>query len=67
MANALDEETGPVREEGRDINVIAKQIPVKVGTGSTIFQVLLWFLPIPIIPGLIFLSKKIKLDSSIKY
>lgn len=60
MANALDEETGPVREEGRDINVIAKQIPVKVGTGSTIFQVLLWFLPIPIIPGLIFMSKKIK-------
>lgn len=58
MANALDEETGPVREEGRDINVIAKQIPVKVGVGSTIFQVLLWVLLI--IPGLIFLMKKIK-------
>ncbi len=58
MANALDEETGPVREEGRDINVIAKQIPVKVGVGSTIFEVLLWVLLI--IPGLIFLMKKIK-------
>ena len=58
MANALDEETGPVREEGRDVNVIAKQIPVKVGVGSTIFQVLLWFLLI--IPGLIFMMKKIK-------
>ncbi len=58
MANALDEETGPVREEGRDINVIAKQIPVKVGVGSTIFQVLLWVLLI--IPGLIFMMKKIK-------
>ena len=58
MANSLDEETGPVREEGRDINVIAKQIPVKVGVGSTIFQVLLWVLLI--IPGLIFLMKKIK-------
>ena len=58
MANALDEETGPVREEGRDVNVIAKQIPVKVGVGSTIFQVLLWVLLI--IPGLVFMMKKIK-------
>ncbi len=58
MANALDEETGPVREEGRDINVIAKQIPVKVGTGSTIFQVMLWVLGI--IPGIIFMVMKIK-------
>ncbi len=58
MANMLDEETGPVREEGRDINVIAKQIPVKVGVGSTIFEVALWLLLI--IPGLIFMMKKIK-------
>ena len=58
MANALDEETGPVREEGRDINVIAKQIPVTVGVGSTIFQVILWLLFI--IPGLVFLIMKIK-------
>ena len=55
MANMLDEETGPVREEGRDINVIAKQIPVKVGVGSTIFEVALWLLLI--IPGLIFTMK----------
>ncbi len=58
MANLLDEETGPVREEGKDINVIAKQLPVKVGVGSTIFEVLLWVLGI--IPGLIFLIMKIK-------
>ena len=58
MANMLDEETGPVREEGRDINVIAKQIPVKVGVGSVIFEVLLWILGI--IPGVIFLFRKIK-------
>lgn len=58
MANMLDEETGPVREEGRDVNVIAKQIPVKVGVGSTIFQVLL--LVLGIIPGVIFLFMKIK-------
>ena len=58
MANVLDEETGPVRDEGRDINVIAKQIPVKVGVGSIIFEVVLWLLFI--IPGLIFLFRKIK-------
>lgn len=57
MANELDEMTGPVNEQGRDINVIEKQIPVKVGVGSTIFQVLLWILGI--IPGLIFLFVKI--------
>lgn len=58
MANMLDEETGPVREEGRDVNVIAKQIPVKVGVGSVIFEVILWLLGI--IPGLIFLWRKVK-------
>lgn len=55
MPNELDEMTAPVNEAGRDVHVIEKQIPVKVGTGSTIFQVLLW---IPIIPGLIFLFVK---------
>ena len=57
MANELDEMTGPVNEAGRDINVIEKQIPVKVGVGSTIFQILLWVLGI--IPGVIFLFVKI--------
>lgn len=50
MANQLDEMTGPILEEGKDINVIAKQIPVKVGWGSTFFQILMW---LPIIPGII--------------
>ncbi len=58
MANELDEMTGPVNEAGRDVNVIDKQIPVKVGWGSTFFQVILWVLGI--IPGLIFLIMKIK-------
>ncbi len=58
MANALDEENGPTREEGKDINVIAKQIPVKVGTGSLVFEIILWVLGI--IPGVIFLIMKIK-------
>ena len=57
MANQLDEMTGPVNEEGKDINDIQKQIPVKVGVGSTIFEVILWCLCI--IPGVVFLIKKI--------
>lgn len=57
MANQLDEMTGPVNEDGKDINVIQKQIPVKVGVGSTIFEVILWCLCI--IPGVVFLIKKI--------
>ena len=58
MANQLDELTGPVNEQGRDVNVISKQIKVEVGIGSTIFEIILWILGI--IPGLIFLFMKIK-------
>lgn len=57
MANELDEMTGPVNTAGRDINVIEKQIPVKVGFGSTLFEILLWVCGI--IPGVIFLFMKI--------
>ncbi|HKL73213.1 MAG TPA: LemA family protein [Candidatus Onthovivens sp.] len=57
MANELDELTGPVNENGREINVIAKQIPIKVGPGSTVFEVILWVLLL--IPGIIFLFMKI--------
>ena len=58
MANELDEMTAPVNPEGRDVNVIAKQIPVKVGIGSTIFEIMLWVLGI--IPGIVFLFMKTK-------
>ena len=58
MANDLDELTGPVNDDGQDVKVINKQIPVTVGVGSKIFEVALWVLGI--IPGLIFLVKKIK-------
>lgn len=57
MANELDEVTAVPNEAGRDVNVIDKQIPIKVGVGSTIFQVILWVLGI--FPGLIFLIVKI--------
>ncbi|HHX00741.1 MAG TPA: LemA family protein [Acholeplasmataceae bacterium] len=64
MANQLDELTGPVNPDGRDVNVIHKQIPIKVGVGSTIFEIFLWF-PL-IIPGLIFLIMKIKASNYLR-
>lgn len=57
MANELDEMDAVVNEAGRDINVIDKQIPVRVGPGSTLFEVVLWLLFI--VPGLVFLFMKI--------
>lgn len=57
MANELDEIRDEVNPEGRDVGVISKQLPIKVGAGSKVFEVLLWVLGI--IPGLIFLFVKI--------
>ncbi len=56
MANRLDELQDPI-STGREVNVIQKQLPVEVGVGSKIFEVLLWVCAI--IPGLIFLIMKI--------
>ena len=57
MPNQLDELNPEVREEGLDTNVIAKKIPAEVGTGSKVFEVLLWVCGI--LPGVIFLFMKI--------
>lgn len=58
MANQLDEmSTEFVNEAGRNINVIEKQLPVEVGFGSFLFELILWLLGI--IPGVIFLFMKI--------
>ena len=57
MANELDEMTGPVNGAGRDINVIERQLPVQIGWGSALFEIILWCLFI--VPGLIFLFMKI--------
>ncbi|GHT44006.1 hypothetical protein FACS189454_00330 [Planctomycetales bacterium] len=57
MPNELDEMNPVVNAAGRDINVIEKQLPVQVGTGSLIFEIALWVLGI--IPGLVFLFMKI--------
>lgn len=42
MANLLDEVTGPVNDNGRDVNVINRQIPVTVTFKSTLFEIALW-------------------------
>lgn len=42
MANLLDEVTGPVNDNGRDVHVIDHQLPVTVGFGSTLFEIALW-------------------------
>ena len=57
MANELDELTGPVNAAGRDVNVIEKQLPVRIGFGSTLFEIFLWVCGI--IPGLIFQLMKV--------
>ena len=61
MANELDELDESAVSAGHDVNVIAKRIPVKTGVGSVIFEVILWVLLI--IPGLIFLLRKIAADN----
>lgn len=42
MANLLDEVTGPVNDNGRDVHVIERQLPVEIGFGSTLFEIALW-------------------------
>ena len=59
MANELDEQNPVINESGRDVNVIDKQLPIKVGVGSKIFEIIIWILPVPIISGLIYLALKI--------
>ena len=61
MANMLDDDLDPIAPQGRDVNVIQKKIPVTVGAGSKVFEVLLWVLGI--IPGVIFLFQKIKAEN----
>ena len=47
MANLLDEVTGPVNDQGRDVHVIERQLPVEIGFGSVLFEIALW-IAIPI-------------------
>lgn len=64
MANELDEMNPEILEQGKDVNVIAKQIPIKVGVGSKVFEFFLWF-PL-IIPGIIFLILKVQAENYLR-
>lgn len=57
MANDLDELNSAPNPAGRDVNVIEKQLPVKIGFGSLLFEIARWLMGI--LPGLIFLFMKI--------
>ena len=54
MGNEIDEVTGSTDQNGRDINVINKQIRVEVGNESRIFEIALW--TVGTIPGIIILT-----------
>lgn len=54
MANLLDELTGPVNEQGQDVNVINRQLPVKIGFGTLLFEIALW-VTLPIVSLLCYL------------
>ncbi|ADE19526.1 LemA family protein [Mycoplasma crocodyli] len=58
MANQLDELTSPVNNQGNDVNVINKQLEVKIGLSYVLLEILAWIFLI--IPGIIILVKKIK-------
>ena len=64
MANDLDELTSTSNAAGRDVNVIEKQLPVKIGFGSLLFEISLWLMGI--LPGLIFLFMKISASNYFK-
>ena len=42
MANPLDEVTGSYNDEGREVRVIEKQLPVTIGFGSQLFEFAIW-------------------------
>jgi LemA protein len=42
VGNELDEITGPVNPDGRDTNVIDKQLKVSIGAGTKFFELALW-------------------------
>lgn len=48
MANELDEVTGPTSPEGREVNVLAKQLKVEISFGTRIFEIALWVLGVVI-------------------
>jgi LemA protein len=65
MANELDEVTGPVNSEGRDVNVIDKQLTIEIGFGTRLFDIGLWIVPIPVAFGIAYAATQDALISSL--
>ena len=62
MANELDEMNPVTLDAGNDTKVIAKQLDVKIGVGTKIFDVMWWLLP-PIVGGIVWNVMKVKAKS----
>lgn len=60
MANLLDEMEGPVNTEGRDINVIERQLPATTGIGSIIFEFIITV--IGFVPALVVTIARVEMD-----
>jgi LemA protein len=48
MANELNENTGRVNAEGRDVNVVEKQLSVEIQGGTNLLEVAVWVLGFPV-------------------
>ena len=55
MANLLDETQGPINDNGRDVHVIDRQLPVEITFKSTLFEIALW-VTIPVLTLLFVLA-----------
>ncbi len=44
MANPLDEVNDPVNEQGREVRVIEKQLPIEIGFGSVLFEIVVYII-----------------------
>lgn len=61
MANLLDEITGPVNDNGRDVHVIDRQLPVTIGFGSILFEIALWVvIPVAVLLYVVFMGSALE-------
>lgn len=61
MANALNEMSDPILENGREVGVINKPLSVPASASAVVLEVVLWILGL--IPGLVFFIIKKKRES----
>lgn len=64
MANELDETKEVASVEGRDVNVIQKQVAVEKSTSATVLEIVCWCLGL--IPGVMWFFKKKKVRAELQ-